>query len=138
MFPGSVFDASRVGGHVNGSSHKRDAAFATGHPVAYLTTGAGGRAVEGFNSGREIVCLGLERDHGFEVTGFKKVGLMLGARSKLLNNRSFDESYIVFVGRNKSVGMGRSSFFDESEECFGHCFVVDDKSAVEDFVPAVL
>ena len=79
----------------------------------------------------------FERQDSIYFSWFKKIGLVLRFRSKLLDGWSLNKCHIVLVGRGNSVGMTLGGFFDQLKKCQWLFYPIDDEGAVENFVAAV-
>ena len=138
LLPLTALLCAGIGGHIDGSTRQRQAALTTGQTVADLAARTRGSAVERLHGGREVMRLGFQRKHrleGFDLEGRRLVGL---GGSKLLHLGAEDEGHIVLVGRHQSVRVHLRGLLDEGEERVGHLLAIDDESAVEDLVAAVL
>ena len=113
------------------------AAFSSCDPVPDLSTCTGGSPVEWFNSGGEIVGFSFQRKHRFNIGYLEIVWFILGIRGKLFNDRSLYKGAIILVGRDHVVGIGCSGAFDQLEQGGFFLLAVDDKGAIEYFVPAM-
>ena len=81
---------------------------------------------------------GLERNHRVDFLHFEEVGLVRIYWSELLNLWTVDKRHIIFIGRNHLVGIFLGGLFNEVEKACRHFLAVDDESAAENFVTAVL
>ena len=82
--------------------------------------------------------LGFERDDGVNGALGEEVGAVRVDGVELADARALDKSHIILVGRYEAVRVGLRSLLDEFEERRRLLLAVDDKSAVEDFMAAVL
>ena len=126
-----------LGGHIHGRTCDGPRTHAASHTVANLAARSCGGTVEGFYGGGEIVCLGFERDDGFDVLHLEVVARGVVGRSKLLDGRTGREGHVVLVGGKNFVGVLCCGLLNHGEEAGGLFLAVDDKGATEDLVAAV-
>ncbi len=122
---------------IHRGSRNGPGAHSATHSIPDFTSGAGGRAVERFDGGREIVCLRLQGDDAFYVLDDKIIACGLVFRRELFNDRTLCKGDIVLVSGNDVVRMFFSGFLYHLEQRRGHLFSVDDECATEDFVAAM-
>ena len=138
LLPWAVVGQSRIRRHIHGRACHRQRTGAAGQSVAYFAASAGRRAVEWLHGCREVVRLGLERQHGLDVFRLELTGLVAALGRKLHCHRAFDERHIVLVGRHQIVGVGLRRALDQFEERAFLLLAVNHKHAAENLVAAVL
>ena len=84
------------------------------------------------------MCFGLDADDTLDILDDKIVAGGLILRRKLLDDRSFGKSHVVFVGRDNLVRILLCGPLDHREEAAGHFLSVDDEGAAENLVAAML
>ena len=82
--------------------------------------------------------LSLQRDDTLNILHLEEIAGSLICRSKLLDDRTLRESYIILIGRENLVRVLLSGLLDHAEKRRFHLLAVDDKLAAEDLVAAVL
>ena len=107
---------TRISGHVNRRSRDGQRGFSTAQTVADLTARTCRGAVERLDRRREVVRLGLERDHRLDVLDGEIVGLVAALRSELLDRRALVEGHVILVGRNQLVGVLGRCLLDQVEK----------------------
>ena len=105
-----------IGGHVDGRSRDGQGGLSAAQAVADLTARTGRRAVERLDRRREVVRLGLERDHRLDVLDGEIVGLVAAQRGELLDCRALVEGHVILVGRNQLVGVLGRCLLDQVEK----------------------
>ena len=84
------------------------------------------------------MCFGLDADDTLDILDDKIVAGGLILRRKLLDDRSFGKSHVVFVGRDNLVRILLCGPLDHCEEAAGHFLSVDDEGATENLMAAML
>ncbi len=82
--------------------------------------------------------LGLERDYSLEVLDREIVGAIGVHGIELVDNRPLHKCHIILVGRHQSIGVLLRGLLDELKERHRLFLAVDNESAVENLVTAVL
>ena len=84
------------------------------------------------------MCLGFQRDDGVDTLDLEIAGFELALGGELLHTGTKHKGHVVLVSRDQSVGIGLGGLLDEGKQGAAHLLSVDDESAVEDLVAAVL
>ena len=129
---------TRISGHINGRAGHRERSLAAGDAVAYLAARTRRRAVERLDGRREVVRLGLDRDHALELLDSEVVRRVVRRGRELLDGRPLQESAVVLIGRHDAARMLLGRTLDQTEQRRGHRLAVDDELTVEYLVAAVL
>ena len=128
---------TRIRSHVNRRSGQRQRSLATAQTVADLTARTRSGPVERFHRRREVMRFSLQRKHRRDFLHFIEIRFVATGRSKLLDDRTFVERYIIFIGRNQFIGIFRRCFLDQGKKRAFLFFAIDDKGTAENLMTAV-
>ena len=137
-FPAVIGAHAGIGSHIDGRSRNRKRCAASAESVADFSAGSCGSSVERLHCRWEIVGFRFERYDGVDGAHVKQVGPVGIFRRKLLDTRALDKGHIVFIGGYESVGVFLRGLFYEFEQRKGLFLSVDNESAVENFMTAML
>ena len=82
--------------------------------------------------------LGFKRDHCLQILDFEIVGTVGVDGIELVDGWTFEESHIVLIGGNKSVGVLLRGLLNKFEQRQRFLLAVDNEGAIENLVAAVL
>ena len=138
LLPLTVFFCARITGHIDCSTCDWPRTNASTHTVTNLTACSCRSSVERFHRCGEVVRLSLEADDTLNVADNEIVARAVILRGKLLHDRSFSKSDIIFISGNDMMRILLGRLLNHLEEGRLLLLAIDDKGSTEDFVSAML